>query len=77
MKRHYLFTDLIDPSHMKLYFSDIYYCYSYCINITVVSEMFQGASIKFDKTVFLQKSCYRNGLITCIVVHETHRQKQM
>ena len=25
---------LIDPSHMKLYYNDIYYCY--CINITVV-----------------------------------------
>ena len=29
MKRHYLFTYLIDPSH-------IYYCYSCCINITIV-----------------------------------------
>ena len=27
----------IDPSHMKLYFNDIYYCYSYCINIKIVS----------------------------------------
>ena len=37
MKRHYLFTYLIDPSHSKLYFNDTYYCYSYCINITSVS----------------------------------------
>ena len=28
MKHHYLFTYLIDPFHMKLYFNDIYYCYS-------------------------------------------------
>ena len=32
-----LFTYLIDPSHMKLYSNDIYYCYSYCVNITTVS----------------------------------------
>ena len=36
MKRHYLLTYLIDPSHTKLFFNDIY-CYSYCINTTVVS----------------------------------------
>ena len=36
MKRHYLFTYLIDPSHLKLYFNDIYYCYSHCINMTIV-----------------------------------------
>ena len=34
---HYLFTYLIDPSHMNLYFNDYYYCHGYCINITVVS----------------------------------------
>ena len=33
MKRHHLFTYLIDPSQAKLYFSDVYYCYSYFINI--------------------------------------------
>ena len=38
--------------------------------------MLQRALIKFDKTVFLRKSCYRNGLIMCIVVHETRRQKK-
>ena len=37
--------------------------------------MFQGALIKFDKTFFLQKNCYRNSLIMCIVVHETRRTK--
>ena len=35
----------------------------------------QGALIKFDKTAFLRKICYRNGLIMCIVIHEMHRQK--
>ena len=36
MKLHYLFTYVIDPSHMKLYFNDIY-CYNiYRINITIV-----------------------------------------
>ena len=39
--------------------------------------MLQGALIKFAKTVFLQKNCYRNGLIMCIVVHEARRQKQV
>ena len=33
----YLFTYLIDPCHVKLYFNDIYYCYNYCINIKIVS----------------------------------------
>ena len=55
MKRHYLFTYLIDSSHMKLYFNDICYCDNYCINITVVIYMLQGALTKFDKTVFLQQ----------------------
>ena len=55
MKRYYLFTYLIDLSHAKLYFNDIYYCYSYCINITIVSKMLQRALIKSDKTAFLQK----------------------
>ena len=32
--------------------------------------MLQGALIKFDKTVFLRKNCYKNGLIMCIVVQE-------
>ena len=32
----YLFTYLIDPSRMELCFSDTYYCYSYCINMTIV-----------------------------------------
>ena len=36
MKHHYLFTYLIVPFHTKLYFN-IYYCYSYCINITIAS----------------------------------------
>ena len=27
---------LFDPSHMKLYFNDIYHCYSYCIILTIV-----------------------------------------
>ena len=36
IKRHYLFTYLIDPYYLKLYFN-IYYCYSYCINMTIVS----------------------------------------
>ena len=35
--------------------------------------MLQGALIKFDKTVFLRKICYRNGLIMCIVIHETRQ----
>ena len=33
----FLFTYLIDPSHKGLYFNDIYYCYNYCINVTVVT----------------------------------------
>ena len=37
MKRQYLFTYLVYSSHAKLYFNDIYSCYSYCINITIVS----------------------------------------
>ena len=37
--------------------------------------MLQGALIKFDKTVFLRKICYRNGLLMCIVNHETRREK--
>ena len=37
--------------------------------------MLQGALVKFDKTVFLQNICYRNGLIMCIVIHETRREK--
>ena len=32
-----LYPYLIDPSHMKLYFNGIYYCHSYCVNITIVS----------------------------------------
>ena len=28
---------LFDPSHMKLHFNDIYYCYSYGINIAIVN----------------------------------------
>ena len=32
-----LFTYLIDPSQVKLYCNDIYYCYSYCINVTIVN----------------------------------------
>ena len=39
--------------------------------------MLQGALIKFDKTVFLRKICYRNGLTMCIVIHETRRQKEI
>ena len=71
MKRHYLFTYLIDPSNTKLFFN--IYCYSYCINITIVSWMLPRALIRSDKTVFLQKNCYRNGLIMCIVTRETCR----
>ena len=38
--------------------------------------MLLGALAKFDyKTVFLRKNIYRNGLIMCIAVHETRRQK--
>ena len=37
--------------------------------------MLQGALIEFDKTVFLQKISYRNGLIICVVVQERRRQK--
>ena len=37
--------------------------------------MLQGALVKFDKTVFLRKICYRNGLIMCIAIHETRHQK--
>ena len=37
--------------------------------------MLQGALIKSDKTVFLPKICYRNGLIMCIAIHETRGQK--
>ena len=37
--------------------------------------MLQRALIKFNKTVFLQKNCYRNGLIMCIVVYEKRWQK--
>ena len=62
---------------MKLYFNDIYYCCSYCTNVTIASEMLQGALVKFDKTVLLRKNCYRNGLIMLIVVHEMRRQKQI
>ena len=75
MKRHYLFTYLIDSSHMKLYFNDIYYCYSYCIDITIVSKMLQEALKSLIKLSSYEKNCYGNGLITCIVVHETRRQK--
>ena len=59
---------------MKLYFNDIYYCHSYCTDITIVS-LLQGAFVKFDKTVFLRKICYRNGLVMCIVVHKMRCQK--
>ena len=38
--------------------------------------MLQRALIKSDKTVLLQKNCYRNGLIIFIVVHEKCRQKK-
>ena len=38
--------------------------------------MLQGALIKFEKTAFVRKNCYRNGLIMCIVVQETRRQKK-
>ena len=38
--------------------------------------MLQGTLMKFDKTVFLQKNCYGNMLIMCIVVHETRHHKQ-
>ena len=37
--------------------------------------MLQRALIKSDRTVFIQKDCYRNGLIMCIVVHEVCHQK--
>ena len=37
VKRHYFFTFFIIPSHMKLYFNDIYCCHSYCINKTTVT----------------------------------------
>ena len=37
--------------------------------------MLQRALIQFDKTVFLRKNCYKNGLIMCIVVHKTRHQK--
>ena len=30
----------IDPSRAKLYFNDIYHCYSYCINITLGDDNF-------------------------------------
>ena len=33
----YVITSLIDPCHIKLYFNSIYYCYSYFINVTIVS----------------------------------------
>ena len=36
IKRHYLFTYFIGPSHAKLFFNDIYYCYNCCINLTIV-----------------------------------------
>ena len=29
--------------------------------------MLQGALIKCDKTILLQKNCFRNGLIMCII----------
>ena len=38
--------------------------------------MLQGALIKFDKTVLLRKICYRNGLIMCIVIHETRHHNK-
>ena len=37
--------------------------------------MLLRALIKSDKTVFLRIILYRNGLIICIVVHETLCQK--
>ena len=37
--------------------------------------MLQEALIKFDKTVFLRKNYYKNGLIVGIVVHKTRHQK--
>ena len=37
--------------------------------------MHKGALINFDKIDILQKNCYRNGLIMCIVVQENRRQK--
>ena len=37
--------------------------------------MLQGALVKFDKTAFLRKICYRNGLIMCIAIHQTRHQK--
>ena len=39
--------------------------------------MRQRALIKSNKTVFLQNNCYRNGLIMCIVAHETRHQKEI
>ena len=53
MKSHYLITHLNGPSHKKLYFNDIYYCYNYCADVTIISEMLQRALIKSDKAVFL------------------------
>ena len=38
--------------------------------------MLQGALIKFDQTVFLRTICHRNGLIMCIVIHETRRDQE-
>ena len=38
--------------------------------------MLQRALIKSDKTVFLRKKCYRNGLIMCIVVHKTRAKNK-
>ena len=37
--------------------------------------MLHTALTNFDKTCLPTKNDYRNGLIMCIVVHETHRQK--
>ena len=37
--------------------------------------MLQRTLINSDKTVFLKKNCYGNGLIMFIVVHETRCQK--
>ena len=37
--------------------------------------MLRRALTKSDKTVFLLNNCYRNGLVMCIVVQETRRQK--
>ena len=37
--------------------------------------MLQGALIKFDKTVFLRKICFRNGLIMCIVTKRVAKNK--